>query len=485
VGLLRELNKIRGGWPGGWKQYARGYINDDTTPPFAVPENPDDRRSLIPPLGLKEYWFPAIPDKDVGWKKPVGLKIGGEDLVLFRGKDGEVKALWDYCPHRGAYLSWGDCFWKGFVSCPYHGATFDGNGECVEFITEGPDSKMVGRVQAKKYPTVTLKGVVFVWMGEGEPVDPKEDLPPEFFEDESTLILSTFRYWHCNWMIALENTSDAHNCFYVHRDSLTQLRTRTGGRPRTPLGYPSKIINNKSVTTEGQNRRPGQAAAPGVQTYYADDKGNLPYQLYYPRVGGNWPLHKKRLLWTWAFEWGGKVSARWNKKRFETPQEWQGMRLPGMQRLNFGPPGGMYTRWCVPVEENLTRAVYFRSIRTHHALTKVWEKVSFATYRNWFYHYNFSDQDYDAMRSCRYQYPEYLSATDSHLVAERRLITEHARGINRNGAVNELTTAEKLVLEAHELQGVHRTAEEDYAFDPGTPSPAPEIAVGGTRRDDS
>src|SRR5262249_5069083 len=126
MGLLRELNKIRGGWPGGWKEFARGYGGKRDTPPFVKPEKPDDRRSLIPPLGLKEYWYPALPAKDIGWKKPVGLKIAGDELVFFRDKEGEVQALWDYCPHRGAYLSWGDCFWNGFVSCPYHGATFDG-----------------------------------------------------------------------------------------------------------------------------------------------------------------------------------------------------------------------------------------------------------------------------------------------------------------------------------------------------------------------
>src|SRR4051794_22191756 len=205
MGILRELKKIRGGWPGGWREYARGFVNDDTTPPFEVPATPDDRRSLIPPLGLRNYWYPALPDSDVGWKKPIGLKMLGDEIVFFRGKDGDVKALWDYCPHRGAYLSWGDCFWPGFVSCPYHGATFDGEGECVEFITEGPDSKMVGRVKAKSYPTVTLKGMVFVWMGETEPVDPREDIPPEFFEPES-VVEHTIRYWDCNWMIALENT---------------------------------------------------------------------------------------------------------------------------------------------------------------------------------------------------------------------------------------------------------------------------------------
>jgi hypothetical protein len=53
------------------------------------------------------------------------------------------------------------------------------------------------------------------------------------------------------------------------------------------------------------------------------------------------------------------------------------------------------------------------------------------------------------MRSTRYQYPEYLSATDSHVVAQRRLMTDYARGSEKFKSVEvaEETTAEKLVAD--------------------------------------
>ena len=101
MGLLRTLNKIRGGWPGGWKAHARGSAGD-RPPPFVQPTDPDDRRSLIPPLGLTEYWYPALPSKDVGRKKPVGLRMLGKDLVFFRDKaNGHPSVVyrrrgWDY-----------------------------------------------------------------------------------------------------------------------------------------------------------------------------------------------------------------------------------------------------------------------------------------------------------------------------------------------------------------------------------------------------
>ncbi|MCE2470227.1 MAG: Rieske 2Fe-2S domain-containing protein, partial [Dehalococcoidia bacterium] len=390
MGLLNMLTKVRGGYPGGWRSYARGY-QGNATPSFVQPEDADDRRSQLPPLGYRDYWYPAIPAKDVGAKKPVGLRMLGEDVVLFKDAKGEVQALWDYCPHRGVYLSFGDCFFKGFLSCPYHGATFDGDGECVEFITEGPDSKMVGRLKARKFPTVTLKGMVFIWMGEGEPAPPEEDIPPELFEGEETILLNTIRYWHCNWMIALENQSDAHNCFWVHRNSFIQLRSRTGGRPRTPMGYRSASVKDVAVVPQR-----------GAERYYADEKGRIPYQMYYPRVGGYWPKRRYRLLWTWFFEFFDRLNAK--RPRFDTPEEWRGMHLPGMHRLYFGGPGAMYTRWCVPVDKDLTRVVYFRTMRIKTGLGRAWERLTYLLYRNFLFHYNFSDQDYDAMRTTRYQH---------------------------------------------------------------------------------
>jgi hypothetical protein len=75
--------------------------------------------------------------------------------------------------------------------------------------------------------------------------------------------------------------------------------------------------------------------------------------------------------------------------------------------------------------------------------------------------YNFSDQDYDAMRSCRYQYPENLSSTDYPVIALRKLVAHHARGVKQDATVQvvEETTAEKRAYEADRLLGVKPTEE--------------------------
>jgi hypothetical protein len=261
--------------------------------------------------------------------------------------------------------------------------------------------------------------------------------------------------------VALENTNDAHNCWYVHRNAVRHLfsaRTRLGGgRPRTPLGYASKVVNNRAVLTTNRG---------AVADYYVKD-GKLPYQMYYPRVGGYWPQGRGRLLWAWLFELLDKLFNR-SRQLLEGPEEWRsGMHLPGMQRITH-----LYTRYCVAVEENLTRTIYFRSRRIKSRLGRLFERVTFRLIVEWLNHYNFSNQDYDAMGSTRWQYPEYLSATDSYVVAERRLIAEHARGIRRPVPVAQVTTAEQQVVEGHALLGVKR--EDDYGL-----VKAPPAADGG------
>ncbi|MEX2431135.1 MAG: aromatic ring-hydroxylating dioxygenase subunit alpha [Dehalococcoidia bacterium] len=448
--FIDTLKRTWGGYPGGYKKFRRGSQGVWETPPFQQPDDPNDLRSKIPPLGHKEYWYPALPDKDIRGKKPHVLRMLGEDLVFFRGKDGQVKALKDACPHRGAYLSMGDCFYDGFITCPYHGATFDGDGNCVAFLTEGPDSKMVGNVKAWARKTVTLKGIVFVWMGDGEPVDPREDLPPEMFE-EHHVVRYVSQILHCNWIIVLENTNDAHNAFYVHRDCIGVLPSRLGGRPRTPLGYRTKIINGKTA-----NYNAGSGIAP-TERYYYDENGNIPYQMYYPGVDGVWPLHRWRLLWSWI--WARKArnrgaNTRWGDGRNagqpapRGDDEWQGTRLPSISAKGTGGKTKYRShRWAVPVEKDMTRIVYInieRYMEKPSPLTRVWKGFTWPL-RNWQHNFNFRYADVDAERTCQYHLPEYLSATDSTVVVIRKVLAEYARGVRMPDEVEQESQEEERV----------------------------------------
>ncbi len=68
---------------------------------------------------------------------PVARKLLGEEVVMFRMKDGKAGALEDRCPHRGVRLSLGQAVDKG-LQCGYHGMVFGCDGGC----TDNPGEKL-------------------------------------------------------------------------------------------------------------------------------------------------------------------------------------------------------------------------------------------------------------------------------------------------------------------------------------------------------
>jgi len=74
-------------------------VDDRTLPPtpFVPPVKPSPSpeggsrprlgiRDQMPPLGLTEYWYPAVPAAKVGRRKPLRRRLLGQDVVFFRGK---------------------------------------------------------------------------------------------------------------------------------------------------------------------------------------------------------------------------------------------------------------------------------------------------------------------------------------------------------------------------------------------------------------
>ena len=76
--------------------------------------------------------------------------IGGQDVAVFRGRNGRLFAIEDRCAHRAGSLADG-IMGEGKIVCPLHGHKFDlttGQGsedcECVKtFPVEEKDGKIV------------------------------------------------------------------------------------------------------------------------------------------------------------------------------------------------------------------------------------------------------------------------------------------------------------------------------------------------------
>jgi nitrite reductase (NADH) small subunit len=59
------------------------------------------------------------------------FQVGDHEVALFRGRQGDLYAVQNRCPHRDAPLADG-VFGSGQLICPYHSYKFNlANGECL------------------------------------------------------------------------------------------------------------------------------------------------------------------------------------------------------------------------------------------------------------------------------------------------------------------------------------------------------------------
>ncbi len=166
---------------------------------------------------LRLFWQPVARIEDIapGAAKP--LRIMGEDFTLFRGESGAVYLVDFRCAHRGAQLSIG---WvEGeTVRCRYHGWRYDGTGRCVEQPGEGEGS-FCERVRIDARPARIYKGLVFAWLGEGEPAT----FPVYPSLDGDGVIEAIVYTRRCNYFNNIDNQLDEVHVSFVHRDAFHRV----------------------------------------------------------------------------------------------------------------------------------------------------------------------------------------------------------------------------------------------------------------------
>jgi hypothetical protein len=278
-------------------------------------------------------------------------------------------------------------------------------------------------------------------MGEGQPVDPQEDLPPELFEPHHNIRFS-FQMMECNWIIALENVNDAH-VKMVHRDNISVVIGRVGNGVSAPFGPRVKIVNGKTSSN----------VARWIQDHYKTADGHQHYQTYFPTLEGVWPKNRYRLMWAWMTDkWRSRGPSLMREPEGvydrgggeDGKDDWNGTRLPSISAHGSHRTPYSSHRWAVPVERDLTRVVYISIERYYQEpsqLRKIYKGFTWP-WRNWVHNYNFRRADLDAERTCQYWIPEYLSSTDSKVVVTRKLMAEYARGSRTAEAEKEYAEAE-------------------------------------------
>jgi len=146
-------------------------------------------------------WYAVAFSEQLGSTKPLGTRLWGEPIVLYRDAEGEVVAAKDVCPHRSAPLSMGDVE-DGVLRCFYHGWGFGAKGQCVDVptMTSSGEKKALASATfcATNFAVVEQDGMVFVWRGNPLTADARK-LPKSSIGADDIFVCDTILDYGVGW----------------------------------------------------------------------------------------------------------------------------------------------------------------------------------------------------------------------------------------------------------------------------------------------
>jgi nitrite reductase/ring-hydroxylating ferredoxin subunit len=105
-------------------------------------------------------WYVFGTSEEVQPGRLIGRPFMGQEVVVFRAKNGQAYAVEAYCPHLGANFSYGGKVEGELLQCPFHGFQFNGGGECTRtgYRTEVPP-----KAKLRTYPLCEQNGFVLIY----------------------------------------------------------------------------------------------------------------------------------------------------------------------------------------------------------------------------------------------------------------------------------------------------------------------------------
>ena len=236
---------------------------------------------------MRRFWVPALRARNlVADGPPMGVRLLGQNLVAFRATDGRIGILDEGCPHRGVSLTLArnaDCA----LQCIFHGWKIDVSGKIVDIPTEPAErgDAFAARVKINHYPAREAAGIVWVWLGGGEPAA----FPAfEFTSLPDSHVGSRLGIIHSSWLNGMEGQLDSAHVGILHQDWVDQFPGQRADLEKAaydlsprfefedqPYGYREAAVRN---TPDGSH-------------YVRVREFALPWYSFIPSTGGRDSVH--------------------------------------------------------------------------------------------------------------------------------------------------------------------------------------------------
>jgi nitrite reductase/ring-hydroxylating ferredoxin subunit len=154
----------------------------------------------------------------------------GDPIVVMRGKDGQVRAFLNICPHRGSRLVREDCGKANRFTCRFHGWTFDNTGQAIGIPEE---AQFRGEIDAQKHlapcPAAERHGLVFVQATPNSTMDLDAHLGDfgaeldKFELGEAVPVISDEVTIRSNWKYTLDTYFENYHLPSLHKDTFAHV----------------------------------------------------------------------------------------------------------------------------------------------------------------------------------------------------------------------------------------------------------------------
>lgn len=146
--------------------------------------------------------------------------IGADQVLLVRGRDGEIRAFHNVCRHRGARICNAGQGTSKLLVCPYHAWTYDLDGR-LRTVTEREFGVPSAEMGLMPIALRDLGGLLFIALGD-DPVSfdqPAAEIAPAMAQQgfADARVAHTIRYRvQANWKLVFENNRECYHCDSAH-----------------------------------------------------------------------------------------------------------------------------------------------------------------------------------------------------------------------------------------------------------------------------
>lgn len=157
-------------------------------------------------------WYVAATCEEIN-ESPLGRRLLGKDVVLWRGASGSVTAFENRCAHRAFPLSHSTVDGDRLV-CGYHGCTYDTDGKCIHIPSQ---PQVPTGMKVRVFPVLEQPPFVWIWLG--QPAAAAGSQPPHmpWINDPAWSTFASAWQVGANYMMVHEHYLDFSYAPILHR----------------------------------------------------------------------------------------------------------------------------------------------------------------------------------------------------------------------------------------------------------------------------